>query len=412
MTNRSALKAAGHEFRSHRMSSRVNNMEVSTIKEMMLLAAKLEDPYLLAQGIPAEDTPQNIKNAIIDAVNGNVASKYSLLSGMKECRQAVATRYKRKYGVDYDPDRNIGITAGAMEACMITCMAIIDPGDEVILISPCFSSHIEEVLACEGKPVFVNTNEKNGWILDMEAVKKAITPKTKAIIITNPSNPTGALFPEHQIRELCEIALEHDLFVVADETYDFLTFDDEEFFSFSQVPEIQKNLLLIASSSKEYRMTGYRLGWVIAEHDILNQLFKLHDATTVCACVASQFGLIEAINGPQESVKELVNNMEERRDLICERIDRVPHLFKYYKKPQGAYYIIPEIVFPHENSLQAAMDIQKATGVVTVPGAAFSPAGENHIRMSFGGGATRGPKGKELINQAFDKLEEWGKQYL
>lgn len=412
MDNRSALKAAGHEFRSHRMSSRVNNMEVSTIKEMMMLASQIEEPYLLAQGIPAEDTPENIKKAITNAVNGNVASKYSLLSGMSECRQAVALRYKRKYGADYDPDLNIGITAGAMEACMITCLAIIDPGDEVVLISPCFSSHIEEVLACEGRPVFVNTDEKNGWILDMEAVRKAVTPKTKAIIVTNPSNPTGALFPECQIRELCEIALEHDLFLIADETYDFLIFDNQSFFSFSQVPEIQKNLILIASSSKEYCMTGYRLGWVITAHDILNQLFKLHDATTVCACTASQFGLIEAINGPQDSVVNLIKNMEERRDLICERIDRVPHLFKYYKKPQGAYYIIPKITFPHENSVQAAMDIQKATGVVTVPGSAFSPAGEGHIRMSFGGGATRGPKGTDLINQAFDKLEEWGKQFL
>lgn len=412
MTNRSALKAAGHEFRKHRMSNRVNNMEVSTIKEMMLLASKLESPLLLAQGIPAEDTPEYIKKAIIEAINSHKAAKYTVLSGMQEVREAVATRYKRKYNVEFDPDLNIGITAGAMEACMISCMATIDPGEEVIMISPCFSSHVEEVLACEGKPVFVNTDEKNGWILDISAVKRAITRKTKAIIITNPCNPTGALFPENQIKELAAIALEYDLFIIADETYDFLVYDNQPFFSFAQVPSIHKNLLLVGSSSKEYCMTGYRIGWVIAANDVLNQLFKLHDATTICACTASQFGLTAAINGPQDSVKELVANMQERRDLICERIARVPHLFRYYKKPQGAYYILPEIVFEHENSLKAAMDIQKATGVVTVPGGAFSPAGENHIRMSFGGGTARGPKGKDLINEAFDKLEEWGKQFL
>ena len=412
MTNRSALSAAGHEFRSQRMSSRVKNMVVSPIKEMMLLASKLKEPFLLAQGIPAEDTPKHIKEAVVEAVKGPVASKYSVLSGMQECREAVATRYKRRYDVQFDPDANIGITAGGMEACMISCLAIIDPGDEVILISPCFSSHMEEVLTCEGKPIFVNTDEEQGWLLNLDTLRKAITPKTKAIIITNPSNPTGAVFPEKQIRELAEIALEHDLFVIADETYDFLTYENTPFFSFCQIPEIHKNLILIGSSSKEYCMTGYRLGWVITAPDILNQLFKLHDATTVCACVASQFGFIAAVNGPQDCVKELIKNMEERRNLMCERLDKVPHLFRYHKKPQGAYYILPEIVFPHKNSIQAAMDIQKATNVVTVPGIAFSPSAESHIRMSFGGGATRGPKGKDLINQAFDKLEEWGKQFL
>ncbi len=412
MTNRSALKASGHKFREHRMSNRVKNMVVSPIKEMMLLASKIKEPFLLAQGIPAEDTPKHIKEAIIDAINGPVASKYSILSGMQESREAVATRYKRKYNVNYDPDLNIGITAGAMEACMISCLSIVDPGDEVILIAPCFSSHIEEVLACEGKPVFVNADEKEGWTLNIENVKKAITQKTKAIIITSPSNPSGAVYSEDQIKTLCELALEHDLFIIADETYDFLTYDQIPFFSFSQVPEIQKNLILIGSSSKEYSMTGYRIGWVICENDILNHLFKLHDATTVCACVASQFGFIAAINGPQDSVTKLVKSMQERRDLICERLDKVPHLFKYYSKPQGAYYIIPEIVFPHENSIQVALDIQEATNVVTVPGVAFSPVGEGHIRMSFGGGASRGPKGKDLINQAFDKLEEWGRKFL
>jgi aminotransferase len=151
---------------------------------------------------------------------------------------------------------------------------------------------------------------------------------------------------------------------------------------------------------------------MICENDILNQLFKLHDATTVCACVASQFGLIAAVNGPQDSVTELIKNMQERRDLICERLDRVPHLFKYHKKPLGAYYILPEIVFPQKDSIQAAFEIQKATNVVTVPGIAFSPIGEGYIRMSFGGGAARGPKGKDLINGAFDTLETWGKKYL
>lgn len=412
MNNRSALSATNHIFREDKMSRRVKSMIVSPIKEMMMLAAELENPFLLAQGIPAEDTPDHIKQAIIEAINGPQASKYSMLSGMKECRQAVATRYKNYYNVNLDPDSEIGITAGGMEACMITCMATIDPGDEVILVAPCFSSHIEQILACEGKPVLVQTNEKEGWTLDVDAIQKAITPKTKAIYVTNPSNPTGAVFPEHQIRELAKIALENDLFIFADETYDFLTYDNKPFFSFCQVPELKNNLILIGSSSKEYRMTGYRLGWVIAPNDILNQLLKLHDATTVCACTISQFGFIAAINGPQDCVKELKKGMQERRDLICERLDRVPHLFKYYQKPEGAYYILPKIVFPHKNSIQVAIDILGETGVVTVPGIAFGSASESYIRMSFGGGTTCGPKGADLINQSFDKLEKWGKQFL
>ena len=395
-----------------KVSIRVKNIISSPIKEMMVLASQIKEPLLLAHGIPAEDTPAHIKKVIIEAINGHVASKYSVLSGMYECRKAVATRYKRMYGADFDPNSEICITAGGMEACMISCLALIDPGDEVIMIAPPFSSHVEEVLACEGKPVFVNTDEKKGWALDLEAVKKAITKKTKAIIVTNPSNPTGAVYPEIQIRGLAELALEHDLFVIADETYDFLVYDYAPFFSFCQIPKIRKNLILIGSSSKQYCMTGYRLGWVIAEKSIMEQLMKLHDATTACACVASQFGFVAAINGHQECVKELVRNMQERRDLMCKRLNKVPHLFKYYKKPAGAYYILPKIVFPHKDSLSAAMAIQKATDVVTVPGIAFGPAGEHHIRLSFGGGAGKGPAGKELINQAFDRLEEWGRKFL
>ncbi|MFH1012356.1 MAG: pyridoxal phosphate-dependent aminotransferase [Candidatus Peregrinibacteria bacterium] len=410
LNERSAMKAAGCDFREKGMSNRILGMVTSPIKEMMLLASKMENPLLMAQGIPAEDTPPHIKEAIREAVKGPIASKYSVLSGMQGCREAVAKRYKVKYGVDLDPDANIGITAGCMEACFISTLAVVNPGDEVIMISPCFASHLEMVLAAQGTPVFVNTDEKKGWILDMKAVKKAVTKRTKAIFITNPANPTGALFPEEQVRQLCKIALEHDLFIIADETYDFLTYG-QKLFSFLQVPEMRKNLLLTGSLSKEYCMTGYRIGWVIAEQDILNHLFKLHDACAVCACVASQFGAIAAINGPQDSVQELVHNMRERRDLLCERIDRIPHLLRYYSKPQGAYYLLAEIVFPHKNSIDAAFRLQRETGVVTVPGIAFGPTGENHLRFSFGGGASRGPQGKELINRAFDKIEAWGKQF-
>ena len=159
-------------------------------------------------------------------------------------------------------------------------------------------------------------------------------------------------------------------------------------------------------------MTGYRLGWVVAEKEIMEQMMKLHDATTACACVASQFGFIAAVNGPQDCVKELISNMQDRRDLMCKRLNKIPHIFRYHKKPLGAYYILPEIVFPHKNSLSAALTIQKATDIVTIPGIAFGRAGEHHIRLSFGGGSEKGLVGEDLINEAFDKLEIWGKLFL
>ncbi len=411
--NRSTLSAAGgHKLRTKGISNRALNIQVSAIKEMMLLASKLESPLLMAQGIPAEDTPRHIKNAIIESINGPVASKYSTLSGMEACREAVRNRYKRKYSINYDSNKEVSITAGAMEGCMISCLATINPGDEVILMAPTFASHIEQVLACQGVPVFVETNEEKGWILDLEKLKAAITPKTKMIIVTNPNNPTGALFPENQVRAIANLAIKKNIFILADETYDFLTYDEKHFFSFCQIPELKPYLILCASSSKEYSMTGYRIGWVIAPADILNHLLKFHDATTVCACVASQFGFIAAINGSQDCVENLVKNMQERRDLICERLDKVPHLFKYHQKPQGAYYILPKIIFAHQDTIQAALKIQEETNVVVVPGIAFGENGKGHLRLSFGGGTSRGPKGKTLINQAFDALEKWGKQFI
>jgi aminotransferase len=411
MSERSVYKIVGGEENVTGIAKRVAQITVSAIKQMPVLASRVEGCISLGQGIPSFATPPFIREAVIEALRQNDAiGKYSLQPGLPALKEAVARRFQQTKGIAVNPEKEVFISCGAMESIAAGIATIVERGDEVLIPSPNYSSHIEQVLFAEGIPVFVPLIEQAGWRLDIEGFRKAITKKTKAIVVCNPMNPTGAVFSEKELRALAEIAIERNLFVVADEAYDFLVYDAHPHFSLASIPELKKNLIACYSFSKMYCMTGWRVGYMVASDRIVDQVLKVHDAFAICAPTISQYAALAALqatNGRDgegdKFIRELVSALASRREITCSRLNKLSHLFSY-EKPKGAYYVFPRIGLPGLSSVDLSLKLLYEAKVITVPGSGFGPTGEGHIRLSFG--ATE----KEL-EKAFDRIEEWGIQY-
>lgn len=399
MFTRSALEASGRVFRSRGISRRVRQITISAIKEMPLLAGRLEGCVSLGQGIPSFSTPPHIVDAVCRALRDMPETgKYTLGPGMARLRVAIAEHLQRDKGIQVAPDREVCVTVGAMEGLSAAVLTVVDRGDEVIMPSPNYASHIEQVLLAEGVPVFVPLGAED-WQLDVEAMARAVTPRTRAIILCNPHNPTGAHFREADLRALAALAVERDLFVIADETYDFLTFDGRPHFSLATLPELKERIIATYSFSKKYAMTGWRVGYVYASESVLDQIMKVHDAVAICAPAVSQIAALAALEGPQECVAEIRAALERRRNLICSSLDRLSHHFSYVR-PRGAYYLMARTLHPGVSSMDLALRLLNEARVITIPGAAFGPEGEQHIRLSFGGLETE-------IEEALNRMEAW-----
>ena len=309
---------------------------------------------------------------------------------------------KRTRGVAVDAEREVFISCGSMEALAGAICTVIDRGDEVLIPSPNYASHIEQILFAEGVPVFVPTIEKEGWKLDVERFRQAVTPRTKAVLICNPMNPTGSVFSPEDIRAIADLAIEKDLFVIADEADDFLVYSPHSHTSFAAMPDLKDRLIAAFSFSKMYCMTGWRVGYLYAPSRITDQVLKVHDAFAICAPTVSQYAALAALratNGADGEgdrfIARLVAALDERRKTACARLDRLSALFSY-ETPQGAYYIFPRIVPQGVKSIDLALRLLYEAKVITIPGSGFGPTGEGHIRLSFG--AT-----ESEIDQAFDR---------
>lgn len=397
--SRSALEASGKRYRTEGISRRVSQICISAIKEMPLLASRIGGCVSLGQGIPSFPTPDHILDAVCRAMRDDPrCGQYTLGPGLPELRVAAAEHLERSRSVPVDPFREICITVGAMEGLAATVLTVVDRGDEVILPSPNYASHIEQVLLAEGVPVFVPLLESD-WRLDVEAIRRAISPRTRALILCSPHNPTGALFPEEDLRAVAALACEHNFFIIADETYDFLVYDGLSHFSLASLPELKDRLVATFSFSKKYAMTGWRVGYVYASEELLDHIMKVHDAVAICAPTLSQHAALAALRGPQDCVDAIRGTLARRRDLICSRLDRLAQHFSYIM-PRGAYYLMARCLPPSVDSMTCALRLLNEARVITIPGSAFGPTGEGHIRLSFGGA-------EQDIHEAFDRIETW-----
>lgn len=397
---RSALEAAGLRRRVESISQRARQTVISPIKEMAILADSIQGTVSLGYGLPSFQTPEHIREAVrASLVEDTEIGKYPQTKGLPELRRAISDKLETQWNISVDPEEEILVTVGAQQAVATALQAIVDPGDEVILLSPCFSSHIDQVLLTGGVPRFVHLIEEEGWRLRIEAVEKAINSRTKVIVINSPNNPTGAVFNETDLRALGDLAVAHNLMVLADETYNFLTYEESLPFSMFAIQPLRRNLIGCYSFSKEYAMTGWRVGYLCAEPGLIQEILKIHDATVVTAPRISQLAALAAIRGPQDCVEGFRSEFAERRELMCRGLDRLRQVFSY-NKPEGAYYVLPKIKIANVNSFDFALKLLYEAKVVTTPGDAFGPAGSGHLRLCFSGLP-------EEINEAFERLEKF-----
>ncbi len=381
------------------VSNRVANIAKSAIHEMTRLSKQIDDVAFLSWAKPTADTPEHIKRAAIEAIEKGLVGGYSETAGLPSLREEIAKKLARDNSITTDISQ-IMVTVGAIEGLAAAVMAVIDPGDEVILPTPTYSTHIRQVVMASGRPVLVPLREEEGWALDIDAIRKAITPRTKAFMYCSPSNPTGTVFTEDQLRALAEVAMEHNLTVITDEAYEYFTFDGLKHFSIASIPEMSQRTISCYTFTKTYAMTGWRIGYLHAAEAMIPQITKAHIPFAICAPVVSQYAALGALRGPQQCVGKFAEHYLSARNLMCERLDRMNDIFDYVR-PGGSYLMFPRIKREDgRDSTAFCKALLSSARVSTTPGIAFGPTGQQHLRMSF-------CVPEDEINKAFDRMEAY-----
>jgi len=376
----------------------VADAKLSSIKQMAMLSAKTANAVSLAWGLPSFRTPEPIRAAVTRGLAQDPdIGKYALPNGLPELRELVAAHHLQQTGVAVDPELNVFITAGNMQGMSSLFQALLDPGDEVILTDPGFASHIQQIRLRRGKPVHWPLDEAGGWQLDLAALPALVTDRTKVIVLVNPSNPTGTVFREKDLRALADFAMAQGILILIDDPYSHVLHDrNAPFFNLAAESRFFDQMAYLFTFSKIHAMSGWRLGYMILPDWLRTQVLKVHDATLICAPRISQMAGIAALKN-HDHVEMFRSVLTARRDLICERLDRLPHVFDYVK-PEGAYYVFPRIKATVENAMTFSMDLLQQAGVAVTPGDAFGPGGEHHVRMAF-------CVDDAAINEAFDRME-------
>jgi len=277
---------------------------------------------------------------------------------------------------------------------------ILEPGDEVVLTDPGFVSHIQQIRLSGGVPVHWPLDEASGWRLDVDALPGLLTERTKAIVLVSPSNPTGKIFSEEELLRVGEIAEQHDVLVLIDDPYHHFTYENRErYFNLASVPDLADHVAYCFSFSKAHAMSGYRVGYMVVPAHLKRQVMKVHDATVICAPRISQVAALAALSSWPTHIAEFEAILDRRRSLICDRLDRMPHVFDYVR-PEGAYYVFPRIVAGHRDSFEFSIRLLEEAGVTVTPGRAFGPAGEHHVRMAF-------CVPDETIELAFERMDHY-----
>ncbi len=378
--------------------------ELSPIKAMELAASKVPNVISLAQGIPSFPTPQVIKDYVNEKINAGLCDKYSLTIGLSELREEISHALRTE-DLNFDPDTEILATAGSIEGITASLLSLTQPGDEIILPSPSYVSYQGAIGIARCKAVFAALDEDNNFDFDIQAMKKAITPKTKVILYCSPNNPTGTLFSKHKTREIVKLAEQHNLTIVVDEVYKDFYYSNDKHFSACHIKEARNRVIRVCSFSKAYAMTGWRIGFVHADKSLLQRTLKYHDAMVTCAPVVSQYAAIAALKYGESYLEDFRNQFRERRDYTIKVLDSLSHILDY-QLPKAAYFAFPRIkdTVPFaRDSKKLAYDILDKVALALVPGSAFGPSGESHLRITFGRDKTDLEEGLERFKAYFNK---------
>lgn len=360
------------------LSEKVKALKPSGIRKFFDIVKEIPGAISLGVGEPDFETPYHIREAGIQALQAG-KTFYTSNSGLMELRKAVSDFTKRRTGLTYDPASEIMLTVGGSEAIDVALRTIINPGDEVIYIQPSYVSYLPCILLADGVPVPIELKAENRFRLTREELEAAITPKTKALILSFPNNPTGAIMEKEDLEAIVDVIKEHHILVISDEIYSELTYGKEHV-SIASLPGMKEYSIVINGFSKGFAMTGWRLGYALGNKEILKQMIKIHQYAIMCAPTVSQYAAIEAMYNGDQDVVYMRESYNQRRRFLYHELQRLglPCFL-----PEGAFYVFPDIREFGMTSEDFALDLLKEEKVAVVPGSAFGDCGEGFIRISY-----------------------------
>ena len=359
-------------------SQRVNQISPSGIRKFFDLLASMEDVISLGVGEPDFATPWHIREAAIYSLEKGY-TMYTSNLGMPELRQELSRYLKDNYNLEYNPDSELLITVGVSEGLDLAARAIVDPGDEVILPDPCYVSYSPCVVLAGGTPVMVPTSQENDFEISPADIEARVTSKTKAILIGNPANPTGAVMPRDKLLPIADVARRHKLLVISDEIYARLVYGVEHT-CFTTLPDMKEKTILLGGFSKAYAMTGWRIGYAAAPREVIASMTKIHQYTMMCAPIMGQVAAIEALRGGNASVAEMVEEYNRRRLTMVKGLNDIG-LSCFELK--GAFYAFPSIKSTGMTSEEFAERLLIEEKVAVVSGSAFGQCGEGYVRCCY-----------------------------
>jgi len=378
-TEKNRDQTQGTATRQSYLSQRVATLKPSGIRRFFDIAATMKDVISLGIGEPDFDTPKHVIEAGIESLRQG-RTHYTSNAGVFELREALSNHLELHYGVQYDPASEIVISVGGSEALYLAMTALLDPGDEVIIPTPCFVAYQAEVLMAGGIPVEIPSTMEDNFNIDPVRIEAAVTAHTKAILIGFPNNPTGAVATRDRLLEIARIAEKYDLVVVSDEIYDRLVYAGHRHVCFPSLPGMKNRTVLVGGFSKDYAMTGWRIGYACGPADLMQGLIRVHQYTIMSAPTTAQDAAIVALRDRDEAVQEMVEEYDRRRRLVVPELNRIglPTF-----EPKGAFYAFPKVSLTGLNDEEFANRLLNEEHVAIIPGNSFGEGGEGFCRCSY-----------------------------
>ena len=383
------------------LSNKILSIEPSGIRKFFDVVSEMPDAISLGVGEPDFDTPWNVREEGIYALEKG-RTFYTSNAGLKELRIEICNYLKRRYKLEYDPIDETMVTVGGSEAIDVALRCMVDPGDEVLIPQPSYVSYLPCAVMADAKPVIINLKEENGFKLTPEELEENITNKTKILVLPFPNNPTGAIMNRDELAKLVPIIIKHDLFVLSDEIYSELTYGEERHVSIAEFPGMKERTIVINGFSKAFAMTGWRLGYACGPKAIIKQMIKLHQFAIMCAPTNSQFAAVEALKNCDEDVNKMVEAYNQRRRYL---VNAFREMGLECFEPFGAFYIFPSIKKFGMTSDEFATKLLKEKKLAVVPGTAFGDCGEGFLRISYAYSIDKLKEGLSRIKEFITELE-------
>lgn len=384
-----------------KVASNIREVPFSGIRKFFDLASTMKDVISLGVGEPDYSAPDKVIDACIDSLKRKETS-YTSNWGLLELRQEIAKLFKNRYHVDYDPVDEVMVTVGVSEAIGLVMTTLLNPGDEVLIPDPAYLAYPACVSIARGRPVLVPTRAEDEFKLTVEELEKKVTPRTKAILIGYPNNPTGTVMDRESLVQIADFAQKHDLVVISDEIYCDLTYEGTHT-CFASLPGMKERTLTMNGFSKSYAMTGLRIGYICGPREVMEEIYKVHQYEILCASVTSQYGAIAALKYCDDDVKAMYDEYTARREMVYEGLKKIGlSVFK----PKGAFYIFPDISMTGMDDEEFADRLLKEEKVGVVPGTCFGPQGKNHIRISYAASRENLAEALKRIGHFVDKYRK------